>query len=300
MRVAPLALLVVVAVAAGPRSHGTTRSIDDEGAAARDDDGSDDDDDGATKQKQKKKKEASRVLVLDLGGDVDDDDRRAITALVARDIAKAGLDVVSGDDLRSLVTLEGQKQEAGCAGDESCLADIAGALDARLVVSGFAGRLGRLIVVNLSLFDAHAAKAHGRVTVEAENLEQLPRKLEPAVDELVHDFLPKDPGALSPGLWVAVGSGVVVGAGLAVVAGVLYARHDEARATLLATSQQHEATQDDSLVVDLADQHAAVEDARGLYNGVGVPLLYVGGAVVVVGAAAVVAGVVMNNGGDAE
>ncbi len=270
-----LALLLFCAAAAGSRHHGETPKEQEQA------------------EQRPEKQQENRVLVLDLGGDVDEEDRRSITALVAKDIARAGLEVISGDDLRNMVALEGEKQAAGCAGDESCLADIAGALDARLVVSGFVGRLGALTVVNLSLFDAHAARSHGRATVEARNLEELPPKLEAAVDELVHDFLPQT--GVSPGLVVAVGGGVgaVVATALAVGGGALFFQHDSARTALLATSAQHEKTQDDGLVVDLADENAAVEDARTAYNDVGVPLLYGAAIVGVVAVGAVVAGVVL-------
>ncbi len=149
--------------------------------------------------------EDRRVLVLDLGGDVDEASRRAVTALVAKDIAAAGLSVLSGDDLRNMADLESQRQDAGCSSDESCLVEIADAMNARLVVSGFVGRLGKLLVVNLSLFDARSAQAHGRATVEADSLEDLPRKLEPAVRELVDDFRPQT--RVGTGVFAAVGGG---------------------------------------------------------------------------------------------
>ncbi len=238
--------------------------------------------------------EDRRVLVLDLGGDVDEASRRAVTALVAKDIAAAGLSVLSGDDLRNMADLESQRQDAGCSSDESCLVEIADAMNARLVVSGFVGRLGKLLVVNLSLFDARSAQAHGRATVEADSLEELPRKLEPAVRELVDDFRPQT--RVGTGVFAAVGggAGAAVGVGLVVVGGLMALQHADKRSALLETSASFEASQDQDLITELARQHDDVEGARVLYNQVGVPLLWTGGVLAAVGVGAVVGGVVMN------
>ncbi|HEY4223041.1 MAG TPA: hypothetical protein VGO62_16905, partial [Myxococcota bacterium] len=129
----------------------------------------------------------ARTLVLDLVGDaVGPETRKSITGVVVVQLAKdARLDVVSGQDLRGLTNLEVDKQAAGC--DDSCLAEIAGAMDAQLVVNGFVGKLGSLNVVNLSLFDAKKAKAVGRCSIEAQSIEDLPRKLEPAIRDMLRD-----------------------------------------------------------------------------------------------------------------
>ncbi len=233
----------------------------------------------------------NRVLVLDLGGDVDDESRRAITALVARNLKRRGLPVMSGDDIRGLMQLEGDKQIAGCSGDESCLAEIAGALDARLVVSGFAGRLGSLIVVNLSLFDARTGRAHGRATVEAHSLEELPAKLEPAVDELVADFLPQERSLLAPALVTGAGGVAVVGGvTLAVVASVLWNNHETRREALLETSRRFEQDKDVELAA-LADGYRDVEEARLLWNNVGVGLAWTGVVLTAAGLGAIGGGV---------
>jgi hypothetical protein len=252
-----------------------------------------DDRDDRGGRKRAAERDDVRVLVLDLSGDVDEESRRTITALVAKEIARADLPVVSGDDLRKMIELEGQKQENGCAGDESCLADIAGAMNARLVVSGFVGRLGSLIVVNLSLFDAQSARSHGRATVEAENLEDLPKKLGPAVRELVADFMPKPTVGLGP--MVLGAGGVLAGVGVVAggLAGLFAVQHQQARAALLQTSADFERTQDDQLLVALADGHDSVEGARSLYNDVGVPLVWVAAIAGGAGVAALAGGAVL-------
>src|SRR5437764_1237628 len=77
-----------------------------------------------------------RVLVLDArGAALGDDERKALTQIAAGRLAnRSAFDVVAGSDLRALVGLAQEKQSAGCDSD-SCLAEIAGALDAGLVVT---------------------------------------------------------------------------------------------------------------------------------------------------------------------
>lgn len=281
-RVLAALLLLSFAPDAGAREGDRDRERRRDRAARIDDDDRDNRDDDESDR---------RVLVLDLGGDVDEESRRAITALVARNLTRRGLAVMSGDDVRGLMQLEGEKQMAGCSGDESCLSEIAGALDARLVVSGFAGRLGSLIVVNLSLFDARTGTAHGRATVEADSLEELPQKLEPAVDELVADFLPKSKSNLGP-ILVTSGGAVALAAGVAtgIGAALLYSDHESKRAALLATSARFE--QDDDVDVSaLADGYDDVEQARLLWNNVGTGLAWTGVVLGAVGVAAVGGGV---------
>ncbi len=233
----------------------------------------------------------NRVLVLDLGGDVDEESRRAITALVALNLQRRGLPVMSGDDVRGLLALDSEKQNLGCA-DESCLAELAGALNARLVVSGFAGRLGSLIVVNLSLFDARTAKAHGRATVEANSLEELPKKLEPAVDELVREFLPREPSVVAPIVLASAGGVALLGGVVTVVAAAaVWNGYGAERQALLAVSQRYEERQDAALLADLADGHDRVEDARATWNSVGIGAAWAGASLVAVGAATVAGGI---------
>src|SRR5262245_31856842 len=97
------------------------------------------------------------VLVLDLEAQgVDVDVARTLTANVAAGFAReSALTVTSGADLRSLIDLHATKAATGCS-DESCLNELAGALGAELVVSGSVGKLGSMLVVHVSLYDAKA------------------------------------------------------------------------------------------------------------------------------------------------
>jgi TolB-like protein len=73
-----------------------------------------------------------------------------------------GSTVFGADEIRTLVGLERQKQLLGCA-ENSCLAEIGGALGARQIVSGSLNRFGGTYLLVLKLLDAR----NGRVIHEA-------------------------------------------------------------------------------------------------------------------------------------
>lgn len=95
------------------------------------------------------------------------------------------LDVLASSDVREVISLESDKQALGCESETDCLAEVAGAMGARLVVFGQLGRLGTLYVLTLNLFDSEKASAVSRVVVQADSIEAFPQKLGPAMKKLV-------------------------------------------------------------------------------------------------------------------
>ncbi len=175
----------------------------------------------------------SRVLVLEPSSEViDKPTLGTIASLMLVELSKnPTIEVVSATDVRRLAELEGDKQAMGCA-DNSCLADLAGAMGARYVVFGDVGKLGSLMILNLNLFDSTKAVAVNRVTVKASGAEDLAGKLDAGVRDLVAPLFgappvaaastvtapptPVDDGKTSPALiWGLIGGGaaVVVGGG---------------------------------------------------------------------------------------
>jgi hypothetical protein len=172
--------------------------------------------------------------------------------------ADARLDIIGSAEVERLAALEGDRQNAGCS-DNSCLAELAGAIGARYVVFGDVGKLGDIVIVQLNLFDSQTAQALTRVTVQANSMSELPRALPPRVRELAAPLVDatsvsstsSSVTGFNPWPAVLVGGGVVaIGVGAAI----------EARAGELATNG----------VVDLTDALAPV-------------LWLVGGAAVVAG-----------------
>lgn len=243
-----------------------------------------------------------RALVLDLQGEaVPEETRKAITGLVVVKLTKdARIDVVSGQELKGLADIAAEKQSAGC--DDACLAEIAGAMDARLIVSGFVGKLGSLTVVNLSLFDATKARAVGRSTIEAESIEEVADKLDKALGEML-SALPKPkapkrkpgdeaagPPPLALGLTAGGAGGAVIGAALAGVAAALAVDAASARTALDDASDSFRPGDD---VDELGDAHDAYVDKRDLYNEVGPALAWSGAALFAIGAGVAITGAVL-------
>lgn len=132
-----------------------------------------------------------KVLVLDTRAQgLGAGEAETLTSLVVASLGKSGrLDVVTGEDLRRLSDLESQKQEAGCD-DASCMSQIAGALNADVVVSTQAGRLGALYIVSLGVFDGKTGAVLARRPLQAKAIEELPELLGPVLDELVLSLAP--------------------------------------------------------------------------------------------------------------
>jgi hypothetical protein len=178
----------------------------------------------------------TRVLVLEpTSTNVDKATLETATSLMSVALAKLDrLDVISSAEVKKMAELEAGKQQVGCD-STGCLAELAGAMGARLVVFGDAGRLGSLTILNLSLFDAEKATSVNRVSIKAAALEELPEKIEVAARELVSPVL-AEPSAqvtaaavrdATPPQTSAGGGGsalwtVGVAGGVVLVAGVLF------------------------------------------------------------------------------
>jgi hypothetical protein len=130
------------------------------------------------------------VLVLDpVDNGAGDPPARTVSSLVGVELARIdAFDVMTGADVSQLLALEEERQKLGCQ-TSSCLAEIAGAMGAELVVFGDIAVLGGVAVVNLSLFDSEAAKALGRVSIQNEERGRLAEQLASGARELVAPFL---------------------------------------------------------------------------------------------------------------
>jgi len=141
-----------------------------------------------------------RTLVMDLeAGKEQRELARALGQVVAEETARApGHDVVSSAEIRAALSQEAERQIAGC--DESgCLAEIADALDADLLVSG------RLSVapdgaplLSLVLLNTRAVVTVGRVNVSWHGDDtMLPEVARAATQLLVLERGQRKPGALA-------------------------------------------------------------------------------------------------------
>ncbi|MFH1810201.1 MAG: hypothetical protein ABIJ09_15755 [Pseudomonadota bacterium] len=128
-----------------------------------------------------------KVAVFDLRTTgLDDGARGSLMAVLTKAVAAAPwLDVVSRDEIATMLDAEAQKQLVGCD-DTGCLAEIAGALDVDMLVAGSVTRLGESLVVTLQLINQRFANVMNRVAVTWNGPhDRLPEVLEAAVQLLI-------------------------------------------------------------------------------------------------------------------
>lgn len=112
---------------------------------------------------------ADRVFVFALKGDgVDERLLRLAERAIIQAADDADLDPVSSQDLTAMLDIEASRQANGCEGDTACLAEIAGGLGARRIVTGTLTRLeGGAIDVALTLFDNGGTSVAARADATA-------------------------------------------------------------------------------------------------------------------------------------
>jgi hypothetical protein len=295
MRLAPLALLLLATSVPAPlRAAEGARPVDPAPPAG-----------------QPVKADALRVLVLNLeSSEVDAGTLRTIGSLVTANLAEVPeLDVVSGDDVRRMLQLQGEKESMGCKDDQSCLADIADALGAKLVVFGNVGRLGQILVVSLNLFDAVKMKGVGRAIVEARDLSELPRLLRPKLRAMIAPFL-EDRGIAiadvgttsieteqSPGPWpwvlATAGGGLfVLGGALAGVGAAPLMSFQTSKGQLTALENEFRASGDTALLAEASTLRGDMIEQQASWNRWGLYGVDIGLPVAAAGAALFVGGIV--------
>jgi hypothetical protein len=155
---------------------------------------------------------AQRIVVMDfkVEGDANPAVGTQLTARVAELIARRPeVSVVAPDEVRAMLANEANKQRAGC-GEASCLAEIAGALGADLLVSGSVGKIGDAWSVSLAAIDARKVRTLNRVsaTWRGESIALL-ELAEPLIARLLADEHEVLTGTLELG-GLATGSRILV------------------------------------------------------------------------------------------
>ena len=106
------------------------------------------------------------------------------------------LELITSKDIQSMAALEADKRDMGCDDSNSCLAELAGALGARLVIFGDVGMLGPNLILGLNLFDSEEAKAISRIIVRTKDLGDFPDKLEASMVKFLKPLeiaIPEEP-----------------------------------------------------------------------------------------------------------
>lgn len=143
----------------------------------------------------------------------------ALTEAMAQELTRRGFfDVVSSRDIQTLLGVERQKQLMGC-GDESssCLAELAGALGSRFVLSGTLSKLGDALQLSVQMQDTQKGQTVARSVRLAGTVDALAEQLPWLLAEATATPLPPPPSrALPVTLLSAGGAALVAGAILGV------------------------------------------------------------------------------------
>ncbi|MDP2339523.1 MAG: hypothetical protein Q8O67_01085 [Deltaproteobacteria bacterium] len=131
------------------------------------------------------------------------DDAHVLTELIASAAAqRVGVDVLTSEDVRRAVDLEANRQSLGCAAS-SCLAEIASAMGARIVLYGSVSKLGDdEQIVTLNLFDSGTATSSGRASLRGADLKALVAQIDGVVGPLVDKALAGAPSTTKTRLLV--------------------------------------------------------------------------------------------------
>jgi hypothetical protein len=189
-----------------------------------------------------------------------------------------GLEVVGARDVTTMLDLEAVKQQAGCTDGVSCAAEVAGALDAPMLITGQLGQVGQTWVLSLSRMDQRSLQVVARVTreVQGTGADAVFTVLDGQVDELFGRG--PDLWGLSGGVGLGVGSLGLVGA--VVLGAVSWNTFNTAQAAL------EDANTDDPATVRAEAQRLgnglnAAAITSGVVGALGV---VVGGSLLTVGA----------------
>ena len=104
---------------------------------------------------------------------------RFLTGIAAQGAAtNSNADVLTSSDLKTALDLEAQKQLASCGESSSCMAEIASALDADVVVTGTLLAVGEGLTLQVAAYDAKKAASAGRRVLRASTIDGFAGELE--------------------------------------------------------------------------------------------------------------------------
>lgn len=180
-----------------------------------------------------------RVAVYQLEAEgIDDRVVKVFTLSLLEEVRKLQhLSAIGLDEVRAMLDIEAQKQLLGCEEDESCVAEIAGALGVDVVIVGTLARVGDESIVGLKRIEQREARVSQSFSqrLEPAGGEEFLAAVGPAVGQLfperdLRDGLTRgvaaeralllNPPPLAPWVfWTGVGTATVLAATTTVVAG---------------------------------------------------------------------------------
>jgi hypothetical protein len=114
-------------------------------------------------------------------------DAKLLHSLVATEVGRdPRVDLLTSTDVKKALDVEAARSFSGCdESSDSCMAEIAAAMNASQVLHGTLGVLGDDVVLSLSLFDSASATAVGRVTAKGKDAGAVGDQIDDDVRELL-------------------------------------------------------------------------------------------------------------------
>jgi hypothetical protein len=209
---------------------------------------------------------------------------RILSEQVAQRLAAtAGVSVITPGDVETMLGLERRKQMLGCAEEGGgCLAELAGALGADVLLTGDISKVGTRYAATLKLLDARTGRTLSAGTADAGSEDELVRTLmtlaDAAREVLLERTAPARRGRWQPAIPLAVG------VGLAVTGAVFLLRANDELAQLKALSAAAVPTTADARLAAQVRGATLVETGRR--DGLGAGAFFVAGGVFAGGALA--------------
>jgi hypothetical protein len=139
--------------------------------------------------------------------------------------------------MQTMLGLERQKQLMGCSDASStCMTELAGALGARLVLTGSVTRLGDAYQLNLQTVDTTKAQPLGRTTRIANDLKALRDQIPLALADATATPPPVPPSRVPTITLIGVGAAAIVASGVLFLMSI--AREQAAQSELMLAMQQ--------------------------------------------------------------
>lgn len=135
----------------------------------------------------------------------------ALGDAMTQELSRRGFfEVISSNDIRTLLGVERQKQLLGCE-ESSCTAELSGALGARFVLQSSLTRLGTTLQLSVQMMDTSKAQTVARAVRLAADVKALADQLPWSLAEATGTPSPPAPSKALP--WTLIGVGAVAFAG---------------------------------------------------------------------------------------
>ncbi|HLL05679.1 MAG TPA: hypothetical protein VK539_34230 [Myxococcaceae bacterium] len=162
--------------------------------------------------------ERPKLLVMELSAQgAQPEQAAALTSALVQTLSERGLfQVLSADDVQTLLSAERQRQLTGVCNEDAsrCALDVGSLLQARYVLTGSLSRLGNTYELALQMLDSVKGQPVGRSTRLARDVETLRQLMPWAAAEVSGAPLPPPASRVLPYSLISGGGAALVGGGV--------------------------------------------------------------------------------------